>query len=236
MLGLRFGECVRGCDTVAALGGDSFGVLLAGIDMGVSISGIAGRLTSAISRPYTIDGRPFYITASVGISVAPYDGNEPSALLRVADIAMRAVKNDGGLDFATTRLKCRPRPPTKSSAKMNCAERWNTMSSTVFSAAGRHYRKSRRRRGVAHTVEPSGARHGAAARIHRTCRPDRPDRPAGRVGLAQRLSCGWSWSRDELDMRVCVNVSAVQFRTNLVEFVGVLLEELELAPNRLNSS
>lgn len=235
MLALRFGECIRGGDAVAALGGDWFAVLLAGIDTDVSISHIASRLTSAISRPFMIEDRPFHITASVGISVAPYDGREPYALLRAADTAMRVAKNAGGNGFRYYHSEM----STEAAAKVHLHyELRRALERNEFEL---HFQP---------LVDITANRVVAAESLVRWNHPvrgmvppsefiDLADRtglivPLGEWILREACRQARSWTSDEGDVRVCVNISAVQFRQpNFVGLVASCLEEFELAPHRL---
>ena len=99
-LALRLGECVRGGDTVARLNGDEFVVLLTGLDDTPSVEQTVRRLLSEASRPFTIGGRQQYVTASVGVAIAPYHGSEAMSLLRAADSAMYASKRASRNGFA----------------------------------------------------------------------------------------------------------------------------------------
>ncbi|MES2151251.1 MAG: diguanylate cyclase [Pseudomonadota bacterium] len=96
---LRLGECVRGDDTVARLGGDEFVVLLAGILDAEAVSIVAGKLLEAIAAPFLLDGRPFKMSTSVGISMYPDDHQTLDTLLKSADQAMYHAKADGRARF-----------------------------------------------------------------------------------------------------------------------------------------
>src|SRR5262249_3610194 len=56
---------------------------------------LARRLIEGIGAPYEIEGHPVVIGISVGITVAPGDGTESSALLKQADLALYRAKSDG---------------------------------------------------------------------------------------------------------------------------------------------
>lgn len=56
---------------------------------------IAKKILSIFENPISVNDNNFYITASVGISISPYDGNEFNILLKSADIAMHFVKKNG---------------------------------------------------------------------------------------------------------------------------------------------
>ncbi|RYE51282.1 MAG: bifunctional diguanylate cyclase/phosphodiesterase, partial [Rhizobiaceae bacterium] len=56
---------------------------------------LAARIISEVSRPYEIEGQRVVIGASVGIAIAPHDGNEADQLLRNADLALYRSKSEG---------------------------------------------------------------------------------------------------------------------------------------------
>ncbi len=75
------------------LGGDEFAVLVPRA-MAVEASGVAARMRQALGAPFEVAGTHITLDVSVGISVAPYDGQDLSTLLRRADIAMYRAKAD----------------------------------------------------------------------------------------------------------------------------------------------
>jgi diguanylate cyclase (GGDEF)-like protein/PAS domain S-box-containing protein len=98
-VGRRLLGCVREGDTVARLGGDEFVLVLndqADIDY---ITFILQRVLQAVRAPVTIDGRDLYVTASIGVSLYPGNGDDEEALLRNADTAMYRAKEQGSDNF-----------------------------------------------------------------------------------------------------------------------------------------
>jgi len=93
--GARLRHCVQEGDTVARLGGDQFLVLMPRIGSPASIPAIGERILEAMRRPYRVDGRDLFVTASIGISLFPDDGDDVQTLLSSADTAMNRVKREG---------------------------------------------------------------------------------------------------------------------------------------------
>ncbi|HET6530332.1 MAG TPA: bifunctional diguanylate cyclase/phosphodiesterase [Actinoplanes sp.] len=93
----RLNACVRVEDTVARLGGDEFVVVLDGADPAAADLA-AERMVEALRLPVVADGHELPIHASIGIADGR-TGDEPSVLLRHADIAMYAAKNLPGTTF-----------------------------------------------------------------------------------------------------------------------------------------
>jgi diguanylate cyclase (GGDEF)-like protein/PAS domain S-box-containing protein len=88
----RLSAIVRPTDTVARLGGDEF-VVVCDIESGEEeMLRIADRISTALARPYRIDGRTLTVLASVGGVFADNGDTDPSRLLSRADDAMYGVK------------------------------------------------------------------------------------------------------------------------------------------------
>jgi diguanylate cyclase (GGDEF)-like protein/PAS domain S-box-containing protein len=95
----RLLECLRTGDTVARSGGDEFIIVLADVAQLDDVTGVANRIVDSFSRPFAIDGRELYASASIGISVYPYDGADVDSLIRCADTAMYQAKDSGRNNF-----------------------------------------------------------------------------------------------------------------------------------------
>lgn len=93
--GKRLISCVRKSDVVSRLGGDEFTIIIINADSLESVDEIASKILHELSLPFYIDHETLFISASIGITVAPSDGNTSDILLKNADQAMYAAKNDG---------------------------------------------------------------------------------------------------------------------------------------------
>ena len=91
----RLKGCLRGYDVVARWGGDEFTLLLSNLRSAEDVSSIAERLLRRLSAPFQIQGEELFVTASLGIALAPYDGEDGQTLLRNADAAMYQAKSRG---------------------------------------------------------------------------------------------------------------------------------------------
>lgn len=88
-------HCTRKTDTVARLGGDEFSLILEGLVEKNGAVVVARRVLEALSRPMVIDGREVQVTASIGITVYPLDGDDLDRLWKNADVAMYYAKDCG---------------------------------------------------------------------------------------------------------------------------------------------
>jgi len=88
----RLRKSVRDSDIVARVGGDEFVVVLPNVADSAVIRRIAASLVQTLSQPYEIAPHTLRSRPSVGISVYPFDGTDPTTLLRNADLAMYHAK------------------------------------------------------------------------------------------------------------------------------------------------
>jgi diguanylate cyclase (GGDEF)-like protein len=95
----RLGAGVRD-GGLARMGGDEFTLLIKDLASPEACSAIARRLLDSLALPFELDGREIFVTASIGIALHPFDGDDPDALLRHADAAMYDAKAQGGNRFA----------------------------------------------------------------------------------------------------------------------------------------
>lgn len=87
---------VQSGDTVARLGGDEFAVLLPEVVDASRVSGLVDRLLLALTRPWNSADHQFATSASLGVVLYPVDGTTATDLLKHADMAMFAAKEQGG--------------------------------------------------------------------------------------------------------------------------------------------
>jgi diguanylate cyclase (GGDEF)-like protein len=91
----RLRASVREGDSVARLGGDEFVVVASGLSGVGQARDIGMKLLDAFVSPIAVADRSFAIGATIGYALAPVDGMEPAALLKVADAGLYAGKSAG---------------------------------------------------------------------------------------------------------------------------------------------
>jgi diguanylate cyclase (GGDEF)-like protein/PAS domain S-box-containing protein len=228
----RLGGVVRESDTLARLGGDEFVVILPGIDDGAEAQRMAQRMQEALAPPIRLDGQEHFVTASIGITLYPLDGDDPQVLLRNADLAMYKAKEIGRdrYRFFTQEINQRLQERLALEVQLRGAVRRGEMLlhyQPIVDLA---------------TTAPVGVE--ALVRWRRTdgglVMPDTFIPIAEELGLIRELgewvvqtACG---AIDQLgqDLRVAVNVSPRQLReTGFGTAVRRLLAETGLNPRRL---
>ena len=80
---------------LARLGGDEFTILIPDLERVEHALNVAHRVKDAMRRPFLIEGNEIFVTASIGISLFPEDGDDSTSLLKYADTAMYHAKNCG---------------------------------------------------------------------------------------------------------------------------------------------
>lgn len=94
IVGSRLERVLRESDIVARFGGDEFVALV--YDCTPSdLKKIAERIIRGIEEPIEIDGKTFKISAEIGVSVYPTDGESLDELIRLADVSMYEAKRRG---------------------------------------------------------------------------------------------------------------------------------------------
>lgn len=95
----RLNTIVRPSDTLVRLGGDEFVMIVTNITHLEHVDHIASKLLNAVREPIKIKEHMLTVTASIGISIYPKDGESATELLSNADVAMYCAKENGSNQF-----------------------------------------------------------------------------------------------------------------------------------------
>lgn len=90
----RLSSVVPPQQTLARLGGDEFTILLESEHLLPQLHHLGKAIAEVLEAPFTLEGRPYYIGASIGVSRYPQDGRDASMLLKRADIALYRAKGE----------------------------------------------------------------------------------------------------------------------------------------------
>ena len=86
-------------DMLSRFGGDEFLLLLSDIGQSDRAIDVAQAVLEALKKPIAIKAHEYFISASIGLALYPYDGDTVHKLIRNADIAMYAAKREGKNQF-----------------------------------------------------------------------------------------------------------------------------------------
>ncbi|UJF31658.1 EAL domain-containing protein [Paenibacillus hexagrammi] len=92
----KLSEYVGDKHTVARFGGDEFIILMTGVNSIDEITDFARGIPECLKEAFYFEKQELYITASIGISLYPHDGNNVESLIKNADVAMYKAKEKGG--------------------------------------------------------------------------------------------------------------------------------------------
>ena len=226
---------VRDDDTVAHLEGDEFTVLLEGIEAESRVCGVADRIRTEINRPFVLGARQVYVSASIGVSMFPRDGDAAEELVKRSDLAMYQAKKSGRDNH---QFYC-PASETRISLELDMETRLRQ--ALAHGELELHYQPQ------------VGFSSGEINSVEALLRWNNPEfgwvPPAQFIPLAERIGLihpigAWvleaacaqakAWQDAGLrPVRMCVNVSARQLDDRLVEIVSRVLGETGLEPSTL---
>ena len=95
MIGERLAQALRKGDFLARLGGDEFTVLLEDLSDADGAAQVAAKMLEVIQQVFWVHGHAVHVSASIGLSIFPDDGDDSDTLLKNADVAMYRAKDAG---------------------------------------------------------------------------------------------------------------------------------------------
>ncbi|WP_315735009.1 MULTISPECIES: putative bifunctional diguanylate cyclase/phosphodiesterase [unclassified Bradyrhizobium] len=231
-VGKRLRSILRQEDIVARLNSDEFAVVQGGQARPEDAAQLCRRLLQAIADPYLIDGSSVTIGATIGIAMAPNDGDDAEKLLKNADMALSRAKNEtrGTFSYFEPGMDARAQSRRKIESELREAIQRDVLQP--------HYQP---------LIDLSTGRITGFEALVRWPHPERGMIPPsefipvaedtglisalGRAMLRQACSDAAKWPDD---VRVAVNMSPLQFRVgNVLSLVMDVLKQSGLPPSRL---
>jgi diguanylate cyclase (GGDEF)-like protein len=96
----RLSGLIRSSDTLARLGGDEFTIVIPDLKSMADVEALSTRIIDTVRQPFDVDGHQVFIGVTVGIAIAPRDGDTRTELCRKADIALYHAKSSGRSRYA----------------------------------------------------------------------------------------------------------------------------------------
>jgi len=231
-MGSRIQSTLRSGDFVARRSSDEFAIALVGINNLGDVMAFTNRLVEALRPPFRVGDREFVCTTSVGIALAPSDGDTAPALLRHADIALARAKADGGqrmcfFEQSMDKALQRRRMVEHELRLALSREEFEVVYQSQYDLA------SGKRVGAEALVRWHHPVHGKIAPAHFISVAEETGLivPLGEWVLRRAISDAMAWAEP---LAVAVNLSPAQFREgDVAELVAHLLRETGFPADRL---
>jgi len=232
----RLDQVLREIDIVARLGGDEYVVLIEEVTEQSQIITVAQKILSAVIKPIVLKDNEYRITASIGISLYPKDGQDEQSLMKNADIAMYLAKEEGKNNFQFYKPNLKSRSFERLTLETNLRE---ALERNEFSL---HYQakldlKTNAITGVEALLRWQNPALGAVAPTQFIPVAEETGLiiPIGRWVLKTACAQNAAWQAQGLP-KVCmaVNLSMRQLMDdNLIQDIRTVLQDYGLAPNLL---
>jgi diguanylate cyclase (GGDEF)-like protein len=96
----RLVAILRGTDIICRIGGDEFVVIVEPADDVSEMASVARKILAVLAAPFDLEGHQLYVSASIGVSLYPFDAQDVATLTRNADTAMYHAKHQGKNRYA----------------------------------------------------------------------------------------------------------------------------------------
>jgi len=105
----RLAKAIRSGDTVSRLGGDEFALILQNLSKPRDAATVGQKVLETLAIPFEVEAHEIFVTASIGITLYPSDGENAEELLKNADSAMYRAKHQGrnNFQFYTAEMNAR---------------------------------------------------------------------------------------------------------------------------------
>lgn len=234
-LARRLVAVLRDDDVVCRLGGDEFAVILHDIHHEEDVVPVLNKLLHAVEQPVTLEEGELFISASIGVSLYPKDGEDVKTLEKHADMALYHAKEEGKNTFRFFR------------EELN----YGVQERIAFDQGLRHAVGRQELRllyqpkialatgrvvGVEALLRWESSEFGLVTpdRFIPLAEENRLIVPIGEWVLRTACQQQVTWRQQGLDLNMAVNLSAVQFKTpDLIERIAVVMAETGVRPDRL---
>lgn len=231
----RLLACIRICDTLARLGGDEFTIILTDLETREQAAHVARKIHEQFQHPFMVANHELFVTASIGITIAPADGRHDEDLLKNADVAMYRAKEAGKNNFAFYESGMHARADGRLALEtglrhalareelvLHYQPQVDTESGEIV-AAEALLRWQHPQFGLLSPIEFMPLLEETGLIV-----------PIGAWVLETACAQMQAWQQSGIDLRIAVNLSSRQLpRENLVGVVGEVVSRMGIQPGKL---
>lgn len=228
----RLVELRRDIDLLARFGDDEFAFLIGDVASGEDVKTTAQRVLDVVSAPYDFGGQELVISASIGGSVFPWDGEDAQTLMRNAENALVSAKKQGrglyrmyaptmgGYAFEKLQLKMALSYALENEELMlRFQPKVSSETNKIIGAEALTY------------WNHPGMGEVSPVKFIPIAEETGQIIPLGEWVLRTACKQAQAWRREHGDLTMAINISAIQFRErNFVETVGSILSESGIDP------
>jgi len=231
----RLQGALRASDTISRIGGDEFSILLPEVTSTEAVAGVARKVLDSLTQTFRLEGHDLFVTASVGISCSPGDGEDAETLLKCADAAMYRAKELGRNQAQLFTASMNERYVRRLALEQHLhhaieRDQLELYYQPVFDRARRRYvsveallRWRDPTRGIVAPSEFVGLAEETGMII-----------PIGAWALRAACRQLREWQKQGLSLHMAVNISAVQLQQrDFAEVVRAAVEESGIQPEML---
>ncbi len=231
----RLQGALRASDTISRIGGDEFSILLPEVVSADAVTGVARKILDSLAQPFRVEGHDLFVTASLGISCFPSDGEDAETLLKCADAAMYRAKELGRNQAQLFTASMNERYVRRLALEQHLhhaieREQLELYYQPVFDRSRRRYvsveallRWRDPVRGIVQPAEFVGLAEETGMII-----------PIGAWALRTACNQLRLWNQQGLTLSMAVNISAVQLQQrDFADVVRAALEESGIQPEML---
>lgn len=109
MVAGRLVAILRTTDIICRIGGDEFVVIVEPADDSSEMASVARKILAVLAEPFDLEGHQLYVSASIGVSLYPFDAHDVATLTRNADTAMYHAKHQGKNRYAVFQAEMEQR-------------------------------------------------------------------------------------------------------------------------------
>lgn len=225
-IGRRLKESLREGDVLARFGGDEFVALVEDVEGRESTAEVVGQIVQGFARPIELGGRLLFVTASIGVTMFPEDGETAEELLRNSDLAMYRAKAEGRRAFCFYDQKLEAEINQRVSVERELNRSVGTSDLWVVFQPQWNLKTKELSGGECLLRWEGAGRHGISmGRVVSIAEECGTILPIGRWVIKETVAHLARWQRMGHGPRLSVNLSAVQFHHQ--DVFGIISEALE---------